>query len=59
MPNQYSAPGCRSNYRGEPYTPVFKLPNTPPELREQWLKTLHQVNIENLKHITYVSIILA
>ena len=30
MPNQCSsAPGCRSNYRGEPYTPVFKLPNNP------------------------------
>ena len=35
MPNQSSAPGCRSNYRDEPYTPVFKLRNTPPELREQ------------------------
>ena len=39
MPNQCSAPGFRINYRGEPYTPVFKLPNTPPELREQWLKS--------------------
>ena len=51
MPNQCSAPGCRSNYRGEPCSPVFKLPNTPPELREQWLKSLHPVDIENLKHI--------
>ena len=30
---------------------MFKLPNTPPELREQWLKSLHRVDIENLKHI--------
>ena len=26
MPNKCSAPGCRSNYAGEPYTPVSKLP---------------------------------
>ena len=25
MPNKCSAPDCRSNYDGEPYTPVFKL----------------------------------
>ena len=51
MPNQCSAPGCRSNYRGESYTPVFKFPTAPPELRHQWLRALHRVDIENLKHV--------
>ena len=40
MPNRCSAPGCRSNYAGEPYTPVFKLPRGPPELVQQWLNGL-------------------
>ena len=51
MPNQCSAPGSRSNYRGEPYTQVFKLPATPPELRDQWMNALHRENIETLKNI--------
>ena len=51
MPNQCSAPICRSNYRGEPYTPVFKLPTAPSELRHQWLRALPRVDIENLKHV--------
>ena len=51
MPNPCSAPGCRSNYRGESYTPVIKLPTAPPELRHQWLRALHRVDIENLKHV--------
>ena len=51
MPNHCSAPGCRSNYRGEPYTPVFKLPTTPHELRIQWLNALHRDNIGDLKNI--------
>ena len=45
MPNHCSAPGCRSNYRGEPYTPVFKLPTAPQELRTQWLNALHRDNL--------------
>ena len=55
MPNQCSAPGCKINYRREPYTQVFLLPATPPELRDQWLNALHRENIETLKHI-YVSV---
>ena len=51
MPNQCSAPGCRSNYRREPYTPVFKLPATPTTLHDQWLNALHRENIDTLKHI--------
>ena len=35
MPNKCSAPGCRSNYAGEAYTPVFKMPNGPSELVSQ------------------------
>ena len=51
MPNHCSAPGRRSNYRGEPYTPAFKLPTTPHELRIQWLNALHRDNIGDLKNI--------
>ena len=51
MPNHCSAPGCRSNYRGEPYTPVFKLPTVPQELRTQWLNALHRDNLCDLKNI--------
>ena len=46
MPNHCSAPGCKSNYRGEPYTPVFKLPTAPQELRTQWLNALHRDKVE-------------
>ena len=51
MPNHCSAPGCRSNYRNEPYAPVFKLPTAPPELRIQWLNALHRDGIGDLKSI--------
>ena len=51
MPNRCSAPGCRSNYTGEPYTPVFKLPRGPPELVQQWLKALCREGVEDLKNI--------
>ena len=44
-----SAPGCRSNYAGEPYTPVFKLPTGPPELVHHWLRALSREGIEDLK----------
>ena len=40
MPNHCSAPGCKSNYRGEPYTPAFKLPTAPQELRTQWMHSI-------------------
>ena len=51
MPNHCSAPGCKSNHRGEPYTPVFKLPTTPRELRTQWLNAFHRDNITDLSNI--------
>ena len=53
MPNPCSAPGCRSksNYTGEPYTPVFKLPRGPPELVQQWLKALCREGVDDLKNI--------
>ena len=51
MPNHCSAPRCYSNYRGEPYTPVFKLPTVPQELRTQWLNALHRDNIADLSNI--------
>ena len=51
MPNHCSAPRCKSNYRGEPYTPVFKLPTAPYELRTQWLNALHRDNIADLSYI--------
>ena len=32
MPNKCSAPNCfRNYYPDDPYIPVFKLPNKPPE----------------------------
>ena len=51
MPNHCSAPVCRSNYRGESYTPVFKLPPAPPQLRIQWLNALHRDDTGDLKSI--------
>ena len=55
MPNHCSAPGCRINYRGEPYstpvTPVFKLPTASPELRIQWFNALHRDDTGDFKSI--------
>ena len=51
MPNRRSAPGCRSNYAGEPYTPVFRLPREPPELVQQWLKALCREGVEDFVNI--------
>ena len=51
MPNKCSASGCRSNYAGESYTPVFKLPTCPPDLVNQWLRALSREGIEDLKNI--------
>ena len=49
MPNTCSAPGCQSNYSGEPYTPVFKLPLNPQDVREKWLRALNREDVEDLK----------
>ena len=51
MPNRCSAPGCRSNYVGEPYIPVFKLPSGPPELVNRWLRSLCREDIGDLKNV--------
>ena len=48
MPNKCSAPGCRSNYDGEPYTPVFKLPQNN-DMAQERLHALHRVGISDLK----------
>ena len=51
MPNTCSAPGCRSNYSGQPYTPVFKLSSNPQDVRVKWLRALHREDIEDLKNL--------
>ena len=51
MPIRYSAPGCRSNYASEPYTPVFRLPRAPPVLVQQWLKAICREGVEDLVNI--------
>ena len=48
MPNKCSAPGCRSNYDDESYTPVFKLPQNNGMVQE-CLHVLHRVGISDLK----------
>ena len=48
MPNHCSSPRCKSNYRGEPYTPVFKLPTAPQELRTQWLNGDNIADLSNI-----------
>ena len=51
MSNRFSAPGCRSNYAGEPYTPVFMLPSGPPELVNSRLRALCREDIRELKNV--------
>ena len=52
MPNKCSAPNCFSNYYpDDPYIPVFKLPNKPPELRQEWITALRRVNMTDFKFI--------
>ena len=41
-----SAPGCRSNYAGEPCTPVFNS-----RVIHQWLRALSRDGIENFHRI--------
>lgn len=50
MPNRCSAPGCRSNYDGEPYTPVFRLP-VDKDIAQEWLRSLHREGVDDLKNI--------
>ena len=51
MTNKCSVPGCRSNYDGEPHTPIFKIPNGPPHIVYQWKRFLHREFIEEIKKI--------
>ena len=40
IPSNCSAPGCRSNYDKDERISVFKLPQTPDQLRHAWLRAL-------------------
>ena len=51
MPNQCSAPGCRSHYQGESHSSFSTSYCIPTQTRHQWLRALHLVDIENLKHV--------
>ncbi|KAI6656636.1 hypothetical protein LOD99_11278 [Oopsacas minuta] len=51
MLNKCSAPGCRSNYEGEPHTPIFKMLSGPPRIVSQWKQFLHREFIEEIKRI--------
>lgn len=51
MPNKSSAPRCQSNYAGESYTSVFRLPTCPPDLVNKCLRALSSVDIADLKNI--------
>ena len=53
MPNNCSAPGCKSNYDPTDRIPVFKMPQKPDELRHAWLRVLHRDDINELK-VVYV-----
>ena len=52
MPNNCSAPGCKSNYSPTDRIPVFKMPQKPDELRHAWLRApLHRDDIDELKAV--------
>ena len=53
MPNNCSAPGCRSNYDPTDRIPVFKMPEKPDELKHALLRALHRDDIDELK-VVYV-----
>ena len=53
MPNNCSAPGCRSNYDPNDRIPVFKMPLKPDELKHAWLRALHREDVDELK-VMYV-----
>ena len=54
MPNTCSAPNCRSNYKGEPYTPIFALPKCQ-DLAQKWLRAICREGASDLKSV-YVCI---
>ena len=53
MPNNCSAPGCRRNYDKDERISVFKLPQTPDQLRHAWFRALHRDDIDKLK-VVYI-----
>ena len=55
MPNNCSAPGCKSNYDPTDRIPVFKMPQKPDELRHAWLRALHRDDIDVLKVVCVCS----
>ena len=42
MPNTCSVFGCKSNYRGHPSATVFKLPSSPRDLKDKWIRALRK-----------------
>ena len=47
-------PNCRSNYKGEPYTPLFSLPKCP-DLANKWIRAICREGASDLKSV-YVCI---
>ena len=54
MPNTCSVPNCRSNYKGEGYTPVFSLPKSP-DIADKWRRAICREGAFELKSV-YVCI---
>ena len=53
MPNNCSAPGCRSNYDSNDRILVFMMPLKPDELKHAWLRALYREDVDELK-VVYV-----
>ena len=51
MPNSCSVPGCKSNYNVGDRVPVFKMPESPPDLKYAWTRALHREDIGDLKAV--------
>ena len=51
MQNSCSVPGCKSNYNVGDRIPVFKMPESPPDLRYDWTRALHREDIGDLKAV--------
>ena len=51
MPNKCSALSCRSNYDGEPHTPIFKMLNDQPCIVSHRKRFLHRQRIDEIRKI--------
>ena len=49
MPNSCSIPECKSNYNVGDQVPIFKMPESPPDLKYAW--TLHREDTGDLKSV--------